>query len=327
VTGAGSTALEKALARFFRDNGGAHVVQEVRGGTYNDVLLGRLGDSQEIVVKVSPCADVPRLTYEDDLLRTEAEFYRLAGDQGAPVPRVLGYSEELLPGHDVLVLSRLPGANLSDVRGAIGQGPAERAVHVELGEVAGRLHSLTAPGFGYPFRGQRLWGRTWPEAFEAMVAAVLRDAERFSVELPVAPARVSELVQASREALAEVATPSLVHWDLWDGDLLVGTVGGVPRLTGIVDGERALYADPVMELPSLARVLDSDDGLVAGYVSTGRRLGSSPRSDLRLALYYVYLNLIMLVEATPRRYTGQERDRAQCARVITSRLELAATLA
>ena len=54
-----------------------------------------------------------------------------------------------------------------------------------------------------------------------MVRAVLADAGRFAVMLPRPMADVLDWFNARAAVLDEVITPVLVHFDLWDGNILV----------------------------------------------------------------------------------------------------------
>jgi hypothetical protein len=143
------------------------------------------------------------------------------------------------------------------------------------------LHEVTGPGFGYPQLGLH---RSWTSAFFAMVDAVRGDAERFGVELPAIP--------LDPAVFDEVERPALVHFDLWDGNILTGT-----GLTGLVDGERAFWGDPVAEFVSLALfgTIEDDAHFLTSY---GFEFTDSAR--VRLAAYQAYLYSIMLVERVPR---------------------------
>ncbi|WP_053735272.1 phosphotransferase family protein [Nocardia sp. NRRL S-836] len=173
-------------------------VEPLGGGTYNRVFRVSAGEG-EFVVKISP-GDQPGLTYERDLMRTEALFCAL-GSEVAPVPEVVhtDFSCTLVDG-DVLVTTLLPGTPL------FGRSDVDRpVVRRQLGEAVAALHAVEGPGFGYPQLG--LHG-TWSAAFLGMVDAVLADADRFGVVLPDVP------VGQHRALFAQVERPVLVHFDL-----------------------------------------------------------------------------------------------------------------
>jgi aminoglycoside phosphotransferase (APT) family kinase protein len=244
------------------------------GGTYNEVYRVTSPEG-DFVLKISP-SDRPGLTYERNLMRTEALFCRL-GHAVAPVPEVVhtDFSHALVHS-DALLTTWLPGQPL------FGREDVDRPlVRRQLGQAAAALHEVTGPGFGYPQLGLH---PTWTSAFVAMFDAVKADAQRFGVTLPDIPLDTT--------VFDEVERPSLVHFDLWDGNILTGT-----GLTGLVDGERAFWGDPVAEFvsPALFGSIESDADFLTGY---GFEFTDSAR--VRLAAYQAYLYSIMLVERVPR---------------------------
>jgi aminoglycoside phosphotransferase (APT) family kinase protein len=272
-----------ALAELLRaagvDPGGPHAdVTELTEGTFNTVY--RIGP--DLILKLSPDPAAPVLTYERDLIHTEALFYQAARGK-APMPEVVHI------GDDYLLMTALPGTTMRGVAG--DERPALRR---ELGGIVSRLHEVTGPGFGYPQKGLVA---TWSEAFLSMIDDVLADASRFAVKLPRPPEQLRQLVLERFELLDAVKTPRLIHFDLWDGNILVEN----GRITGLVDGERAFWGDPVAEFVSLTLFSTSmDPDLSAGYGEL--ELGE------RLSLYRIYLYLIMLIEGTPRGYQGPDHQ-------------------
>ncbi|MEV6416763.1 aminoglycoside phosphotransferase family protein [Kribbella sp. NPDC051718] len=253
-------------------------VTELTEGTYNTVY--RIGS--DLILKVSPDPDAPVLSHEHDLIRTEALFYQAARGK-APVPEVIH------SGDDYLLMTALPGTTMQ------GVPDDERAVlQRELGGIVSTLHEVTGSAFGYPQKGLV---STWSEAFLSMVDDVLADASRFAVELPRPAEQLRQLVLSRLELLDEVQTPRLIHFDLWDGNILVED----GRIVGVIDGERAFWGDPVAEFASLTLFRSAPDAdLLAGYGEL--ELGEA------LVLYRVYLYLIMLIEGTPRGYEGPDRE-------------------
>jgi aminoglycoside phosphotransferase (APT) family kinase protein len=241
------------------------------GGTYNAVFRVSAREG-EFVLKVAPC-DQPGLTYERELMRTEALFCTLAPDV-APVPDVV-FTDHT----SVLLTTCLAGQPL------FGRSDVDRPlIRRQLGQTVKTLHGITGPGFGYPQLGLHA---TWTEASSGMFDAVLADAERYGVQLPN-PGLVKHAA-----AFDEVSRPALVHFDLWDGNVLVDDTG----LTGLVDGERAFWGDPVAEFVSLAlfgSIEDDEDFL------TSHGFEFTDAARVRLAAYQAYLYSIMLIERVPR---------------------------
>ncbi|MFD0431715.1 phosphotransferase family protein [Streptomyces zhihengii] len=142
-----------------------------------------------------------------------------------------------------------------------------------------------------------------------MTDALLADAGRHLPEPPLPLDRIRRRFAAARPVLDDVTRPALVHFDLWQGNLLVDGPPGRRVLSGIVDGERMFWGDPVADFVSLALFEDigDDADFLAGYAQAGGPAVLDDPARLRLALYRAYLYLIMLVEAGPRGYGTEQR--------------------
>jgi aminoglycoside phosphotransferase (APT) family kinase protein len=318
----GDASRHRLLAESLGPRAGVAAWAELTDGTFNTTFRVTVGAGADdpataVVVKVAPRPDLALLTYERDLLRTEALFDTLAERHtSVPVPAVVhaGFERVALDG-DYLVLSALPGRPLSTVDGRLAPG-RRRRLRADLGGHLAALHRITGDTFGYPQRAAGLQGDTWREAFVAMVDAVLEDARRFDVALPLPAAAIRGVVADHAGALDLVRVPVLTHFDLWDGNILVtgvpdgerGGGDGEARIAGLIDAERAFWGDPLADVVSLTllRDLDGDDPLLVGYREGGGHLELDAPGRRRLHLYRAYLDLIMIVEAAPRGYDPVE---------------------
>ncbi|MEU8813561.1 aminoglycoside phosphotransferase family protein [Actinoplanes sp. NPDC048796] len=250
---------------------------ELGGGGFAAVWLASLTDGRRVVVKVAPPASARLLSYERELIPAEAAYFRLVAGL-APVPSVLAVSPRWI------ITTLLPGKPLT-----AGDSPRARSA---LGAAVRRVHTVAGSHFGYP--GDRPSGPDWATAFAAMMASLRTDAASWNVSLPPA---LDGAVERHTPALTAVTTPALLHFDLWDGNVLVAGDGS---LSGLVDGERYLYGDPLLDLvsPALFRRIEDEPGhpFLTGYAP-----GPFDRAALiRLALYRVHLYTLMLTEGPSR---------------------------
>jgi fructosamine-3-kinase len=269
------------------------------GGTFNEVHLVRLADGTGLVVKIPPGADIPLLRYEQAMLGTEALYYTLAAQTaGISVPAVRAVDSA---GDGYLVMSECPGSPWSELRPQPSGGERDE-LRAELGRRVARSHVITGPGFGYPSLALGPLRGTWREAFLDMVNAVLADAARYAVSLPRPAAEIPQLFSAQAAVLDEVTIPVLVHYDLWDGNILVESGPAGHRTGALIDAERAFWGDPLADFVSLAlfRNIEHDAAFLDGYRSAGGTVSFDFATRRRLSLYTAYLYLIMWVEAVPR---------------------------
>ncbi|MDC0765454.1 phosphotransferase family protein [Streptomyces sp. HD] len=266
-------------------------LRPLSGGTYNTVEELFLTDGRRYVLKVPPAATVPGLTYESGLLVSEAEFYRAAAKADVTAPRVVAMGGNLLM---TACLGAPWNGSLTDTE--------RTSLRTELGRQVARLHTMTGPGFGYPSGALGPLAPDWRTAFTGMLDAVLDDARRFGARLPRPADAVAHTLRAAHHALDEVTVPCLVHFDLWQGNILVDRASGEARIGGLIDGERMFWGDPLADFVSLALLGDikRDEAFLAGYREAGGRADFDVPARLRLALYRGYLYLIMLTETVPR---------------------------
>ncbi|MCC8243144.1 phosphotransferase family protein [Saccharothrix luteola] len=301
---------------------GCRLETELTDGWFNTAYRVLLDDGRLAVVKVAPSADAPVLRYERGILGTEAMVYRrIAALPGGGVPT----PELLYAGQEFLAVSLLDGEPWDKAADRVPPATG-RELRRELGAITARLHTLAPEDgrFGYPAAESGLSAPDWRTAFTAMVDALLDDAARWQSSLGVTPAEIRALVAEGGAALDEVTEPRLVHFDLWPGNIFVDVTGDgdrPPRIVGLIDHERAFWGDPAAELVSLAFGGDAgpDSDLVAGYAEAGGVLDFTPAFRHRLALYELYLGLLLVIECGPRGYGPDHL--AFCGRYLADSLD------
>lgn len=286
--------------------GEAVAAERLTGGMFATTFRVTLADGERVIVKTAPTATDRLLSYEADLIRTEALVYDLAADRpDLLMPRVLltDFTREVVAS-DVVVASHLTGTPLLAAEfGPIDQDPRHARTQHELGALMARLHTVTGDRFGYPNAATGLQGDTWAQAFGRIVEQLLDDAAQWGTVVPADEVR-AELARCA-DALAQVERPILVHTDLWAGNLFVDVATG--ELLGVIDTERAFWGDPVFELSGAEQMGRGPvpAELLAGYaqVTTPFDL-DDPLVAARLLLYRMFYSLLLVVEIAPRGYVG-----------------------
>lgn len=295
-----STDQLKAIVHaHFGSRAGLDAAVELTEGYYNTAYRLELGDGFRCVLKVAPPHSLRTLTYERNILQTEMEMMALARERTEmPVPQIYGTdTSRRLIDRDYYLMAFVEGVSLHQLRPALTVAEGA-AIDREVGCLARQLNAVTGTVYGYP--GQpRLQHAAWREAFSAILQAVLADGDAIGAVIPRPYAELYARAADHFAVLDEVDAPRCVHWDLWDGNIFIDP--GTRRITGIIDFERALWGDPLMEA-TLGGMTD-DIAFVQGY---GRRLFDTPAKIERRKLYNLYLFLIMVIEAYYRDYVAAQ---------------------
>ncbi|HTQ10995.1 MAG TPA: aminoglycoside phosphotransferase family protein, partial [Fimbriimonadaceae bacterium] len=241
----------------------------------------------KFVVKIAPPPEVTVLRYEHDMMAAEVGAMReVRRRTSLPVPEVVAFDQTREEtSSDYFLAACAPGSPLHRVRDNLST-EAQAFVDEQIAGYLIELHDIKGVAFGTYNRPVH---STWKEAFGAFLEDLGKDRRDRDVQLPLGAFEVAE---PHMDALDEVRVPSLIHWDLWDPNVFVDDDN---RITGVIDFERAMWADPLMEwnfhTPSKT--------LLDAY---GRSIMESPGSKSRRGLYDLYLGLIMVIETTYRGY-------------------------
>ncbi|RAU93199.1 phosphotransferase family protein [Paenibacillus sp. YN15] len=270
--------------------------EELSDGWANTAYRVRLQDGRRMVLKLAPLPEVKQMRYEVKLMQTEVDMLkRLEGV--LPVPRVFVYdNSRSLVASDYFFMEHLDGTPYNKLKPSLS--PEEReAVELQLGRYNRTLNEVRGERFGL-YAAPAAAEVGWFEVFRGLVEDVLEDGKEMSVDLPVPEQEVLALVEGSRCALDEVTEPRLVHWDLWDGNVFVRD----GRIAGLIDFERAMWGDPLIEAyfrnGTLTEAFRQGYGLEA----------FSAAQEARVMLYDLYLDLIMHIERPFRQFASPDHE-------------------
>ena len=272
--------------------------KELSDGWFNTAYDIALNSGRHAIVKVAPPADVKILSYEKDIMKTEVEVMRMVrSETDVPVPEIYTYdtSREII-GNDYYLMEKLKGVPYNYIQDKIQEDKRE-AIETRLGEYNRQINDISGDKFGLYSDVHEKFD-TWYAAFYYMMRILLEDAQDINLDIGRPYEKILDIAASLKDALDEVKKPDLVHWDLWSGNLFVDN----GEITGIIDFERALWGDRLMEV-----FLHSGESayFTKGY---GTDISGGAGAEARKRLYRLYLGIVMVVEAPYRNYNKEHEQ-------------------
>lgn len=273
---------------------GEEALSELKEGWFNAAYNVRLSDGREVILKIAPPKDAEVMTYEKNIMATEVASMRLASQNPAiPVPEIYYFDTARdLCDSDYFFMEKLTGNNLEHVKQTL---PPEVQAQIDqsIGMIVREINGFTGTYFGYD-GNSALRGDTWKEVFIKIMDSVLEDGLRKNAEYGFDVGDIRAAIQKHASSLEAVTLPRLVHWDAWDLNFFVKD----GKVSGILDFERALWADTLMEAQFRALAFGGVSESMKGYGKTT----FTYEEDERCYLYTLHLALVMKTECYYRNY-------------------------
>lgn len=253
-------------------------VKRLKGGMVNSVFSLRFDRvPNQAVVKLH---GMNGNSFEREALALE----HLHTETECPVPEVYlqDSSGQIVP-YAFLLLEAVSGVCLD----SIDLDPADRAdIDTQLADILAELHRHTGSSWGRIGVDEE-WA-TWSECFvnrlvEARAHPAL--AERLSPEVLEA---VDDAIDAAPALLSDAGRPTLVHADVWDGNLMVHRQGEKWELAGVLD-PNLQFADREIELAYLEVFDNAKDVFFDRYL---RHHDERPGYEQRRLWYWLHTALI-----------------------------------
>lgn len=273
-------------------------VTELKDGWFNAGYLIRLADGREVVLKIAPPADAEVMQYERDIMTTEVHtMQQVKQNPRIPVPEIYFYDSS----HDIcdssyFFMEKMEGDTLEHVKAGLPP-EVQASLERQTGEIVREINTFTGTFFGYE-GNPRLRADTWREAFMKIFESVMEDAEKKDVQFDFTHDDIREVVHKHLPALDEITTPVLVHWDAWNPNFFAKE----GQIVGIIDFERALWAEPLMEAQFRPLLGEGITQQMHGYGKTSFTFTEGQR----MHLYSLHLALVMHVECYYRNYDTDE---------------------
>ncbi len=270
-------------------------ITELTEGMFNAAYRVDFADGGASVLKIAAADNTGLLSNEVNLMQAEVDAMRILHAHGMPhVARVeyADFTRTLCTGSCVF-MECLPGRSMNSCREALSPEDTARVL-TQVGQFQRALSCIRGEAFG--LLGDERRFPTLHGLVRYMFGNVLRDAAARQIDLGLSAEDVLARLDADEAVFADVKTPSLVHWDMWEGNIFVEN----GSLCGVIDWERAMWGEPFMD--DRFRRHNRPEAFLAGF----GQADFSPAEARRLAWYDLCLYLTMVTESYYREYADIE---------------------
>jgi aminoglycoside phosphotransferase (APT) family kinase protein len=272
---------------------------ELTEGFFNIAYLVRFEGGEELILKIAPDANMDVMTHEINIMYSEVDSMQLIQRQGIiPVPEVVlaDFSRSIIPS-DYFFMRKLPGSSFQSQMDVLNQEERDK-INYKVGVMNRQMNEITGTQFGY-YGQEHRQGGSWYSVFSSILKDALQDADRKSISLPVEEKELVSLLVKDKDLFDEVGIPRFVHWDLWAGNVFVKD----EQITGLIDFERCLWGDILMEVGFRSCFLNP--AFLKGYGI--KELSASEQR--RILWYDIYLFVICCLECDYRGYDTRDTYR------------------
>ena len=252
------------------------------GGKFSQTFLIE-ADTSEYVLRIAPPDNLLQLFYEYRMMRQEPGLHRLIQkhtDMRIPSVEAHDFTRQRIA-RDYLLMNRLPGTPLSEVRGRLSSEQVERILF-DVGREIAQLHSIRLRRYGYrgPHRPMEPQSR-WDDAFAIMWEKMLDDCVGCTIYTDQDKKLGMKLWHEYRGAFDPLCPCVPCHMDLWVANVLVHQ----GRFSALFDFDRACYGDPENEFAVAEYCGLTTSAFWEGY---GRRPEPTREWAIRRWFYLLY---------------------------------------
>ena len=269
-------------------------VKELTEGMCNVTYDITFEDGSESILKIAAKDRRGNTSNEVNLMQAEVTAMKLASENCSFKVADIQYydtSNTICDGH-YFFMEKLKGDNFAFVREKMSED-AIAIVDTEIGKISRELSQVKNPEFGFLGEDKR-----YDSLFlfvKHMLENLISDAGKKDIDIVYDGQTLLNQLETDKSAFEAVKEASLVHWDMWAGNVFVND----GHVSGIIDWERAMWGEPFMD--DRFRMHNRGEHFLEGFGQT-----SFSEDELkRLRWYDIILYLTMMIEVYYREFEDE----------------------
>ena len=266
-------------------------VKELTEGMCNVTYDVSFEDGSASILKIAAKDRSGNTANEVNLMRAEIQAMKLVKEKCSFKVADVQYYDigKTICDGDYFFMEKLEGDNFHLVREKMRQEEID-AIDEETGRISRELSAIHNPEFG--FLGDDTRYDSLYAFVRHMLENLLSDAKKRDIDILCDGQEYLRRLEKEKSAFEAVQQASLVHWDMWEGNVFVKD----GHVSGIIDWERAMWGEPFMD--DRFRMHNRRGEFLEGYGQTS----FSEDESKRLRWYDIILYLTMMIEVFYREF-------------------------
>ncbi len=269
-------------------------IKELTEGMCNVAYDIAFEDGSESILKIAAKDRSGNTSNEVGLMQAETAAMRLVAENCSFKVADIQYydtSNTVCDGN-YFFMEKLEGDNFVLVKHGMSEEAIAR-IHTEIGQISRELMNIQNPTFGFLGEDKR-----YDSLFtfvKQMLANLISDAQKRDIDILYDGQTLMNQLENDKSAFEAVHDASLVHWDMWEGNVFVKD----GHVSGIIDWERALWGEAFMD--DRFRMHNRGKHFLEGF----GQVSFSEDEQKRLRWYDIILYLTMMIEVFCREFEDQ----------------------
>lgn len=265
---------------------------ELTEGMCNAAYLVKFSDGSKSILKIAPGESTGLLSNEINMMDAEVKAMRIVRNSNlVRVAEVQYYdTSKTICSGAYFFMEVIEGQSFFSVMENMSE-EEKRRLYFEIGQAERKLTDICGEKFG--LLGDKEHQYTYLFDFVYyLIANVLSDARKKKIAVGVEAGDILARLERDRYVFDAVSGPTLVHWDMWEGNIFVKD----GQISGIIDWERAMWGEAFLD--DRFRRHTRNPEFLKGYGQEN----FSKEEMCRIYWYDVLLYLTMMTEGAYREY-------------------------
>lgn len=253
----------------------------ISGGLFNTTYKIKINNEKEIILRVGPINKELLLKFEQNLMLSEIQVYKLCEEKGIPCSKVIYHSNDnKIINREYMIVEYIESKPLLQIDIPKDK---EREIYKKIGQYIKKINSIEAKKFGRVFDVYNDKGfDLWSEYLKSEILDVTSRLKEFNLIDTHLFKEINSIVDKYKETLDEINEPKLIHNDLWAGNILINYNNDIYDVVAIIDADRAIFGDINFEFTNCL----VNDSVMEGYGEIKQR------DEIRSDIYTLVARLI-----------------------------------